>query len=141
MAPRYPDSYCRDSDDTFNNGKGSLDEVGVADSDVLSTNPIPTPSATALISSNLLFGIPVGLDGTFVSCWNALLSGVAAEALMVVITLCLRWDQALNVFGCMLLLGTKSPLKEDGEAEDEEERSLEHGLSVSMTVLVTEENE
>ena len=68
---------------------GSLDEVGVEESDVSSRTPIPTPSATVVLSSHLLFGIPVELDGTFPSCWNALVLGVTAEALMVVPTLCL----------------------------------------------------
>ena len=45
------------------------------------------------------------------------------------------------MFGCVLLVGTKTPLKEDGTAEDEEDESLEHGVSVSMTVFVTEEEE
>ena len=141
IAPRYPDSYCKDSGDTFSNGKVSPDEVGVAESDVLSTSPIPTSLATALLSSNLLFGTTIGLDGAFVLCGNALFSGVAADALMVVVTLCLRRDQPLNVFGCVLLVATKTPLKENGTAEDEEYESLEDGVSVSMTVFVTEEEE
>ena len=45
------------------------------------------------------------------------------------------------MFGCVLLVATKTPLKEDGMAEDEEDEILEHGVSVSMTVFVTEEEE
>ena len=51
------------------------------------------------------------------------------------------WEQPLNVFGCVLLVATKTPLKEDGTVEDEEDESVEHGVSVSMTVFVTEEEE
>ena len=43
------------------------------------------------------------------------------------------------MFGCVLLVATKTPLKEDGMVEDEEDESVEHGVSVSMTIFVIEE--
>ena len=70
MDPRYIESYYKEFDDPFIIVKGSLDEVGVPVFAVFSTSLIQTPLETTLFSFNLLFGIVIGLDGTFVLCSN-----------------------------------------------------------------------